>query len=163
MDDTFIARKEKESLCFLILGFRKQDQDYRINGWQICYSCENEVIRKIVYWSSDERCCLRDLVHELQWCSVHKTSVVTYRKIDMPSLRMRLLVHGITALDFSRVHSLCVEEIVQQHFFIPERIEHSSLQSLAEAMNIKTTKVISAELLREVFVRIQPLLPTEVV
>jgi len=163
MDDTYEPRKEKESLCFLILGFKKQQQDYTIIGWQICYSYDNKITRKIVCWSSNERCCLASLIHELLWCSIHNTSVVTYRTIDMPALRTRLLVNNITTLDFRQLQCACLQQLVKNFFFLPEEIQNLSITSLADAMKINTRDVISVELLRELFIQIQPLLPTEVV
>ncbi len=162
-DDTYRSITETESLCFLILGFRRKQQNYSIAGWEICYSYNNMITKKIAYWSSNERCCLTDLIHELFWCSIHKTPIVTYQTRDMPALRTRLLVNGISSLDFRKLRCFCLQQFIEGYFFFPEQIGNFSLESLAESMKIRTADVISAELLREMFVRIQPLLPTEVV
>jgi hypothetical protein len=163
MDDVYLPRKEKESLCFLILGLKKQQQDYTIAGWEVCYSYGNEITRKSVYWSSIERCCLTSLIRELLWCLIHKTSIVTYRKIDLPALRTRLLVNNISMFGFRELQYICIQEFLQNYFFVPGGIQHLSIESLAEVMKIKNTNAISAEILHEIFTKTQPLLPIELI
>lgn len=149
---------ERESWCFLVLEFEDRSKKLKIPGWKIGYGNPEKMVRKLEKTDCKEEEILESLLGEIHYCRRQGIPVITTEKEEILALRTRLFL-GKEETSLQKVELLNIEQLLKEHFLVSEL--SSDLSKLAERLGIEKESSGRVELLRDIFLKIGPLLPED--
>ena len=147
----------RESWCFLKIYQTQIKNESIISGWELGYGNPNQLTRIIKNENIDEKEIIRALFKEIFFCRKNKIKLITYEQ-SIPLLRSRVLFLKMQEISLKGISFICILNLLKQYFSI-----NDMLFQLAGKMKIKIKGIKEIEIIRNIFIRIGPLLPEGVI
>lgn len=153
---------QRDSWCFLVLQL--EERDFVINGWEIGYGNPRKLIRIISSSKSSEKEIIKELLQEIYYCRRKGIQVITFGTDVLPVLRTRIILLDLKDVSLRGVKHICIEKIIKEYFLLYGfNTSISNMLEIARKMNIEMKDLSRVELLHNLFLRIGPMLPDEVI
>jgi len=148
----------RESWCFLILYQKDQKDDFVISGWEIEYGNSSRIIRKIYNSKNNEEGIINELLEEIHYCRKKRITIITFGFDVIPAIRTRISILDLKEVSLRGIRNIALEKLISENFLFFNSNKSPSIEMIAKKMNIESDCFSNVELLRNIFLRIGPLL-----
>jgi len=156
--------EERETWCFLTLQTKDLKGQLTLDGWTIGYGNPNTIHREIHSNGDNEREILEQLFRELYYCRRKGITLVTFGKNILPILRIRTAQRNLKDASFRGIDIICLEDLLETYFDpVFYGTSDSGLVEVCQKINIETNGTTNTELMLQLLLRIDPLLPQGVI
>ena len=149
--------------CFLVIQAMKKDVAGAISRWEICYADHNRIFYKADGSEADEKELIRRLLLHLSLCRKNKIPIITFGTNELPIVRTRILFSDIRGVNLGDLKTISLQKILEDYFCIGTNNTILTASDFSREIGMETGNTNGTELLREIVLRIRPLLPTEVI
>jgi hypothetical protein len=131
--------------------------------WEVCYGDNDRIFYKTDNTEADEKELIRRLLFHLSLCRKNKIPIITFGTNELPIVRTRILFSDIRGVNLRYLKTISIRKILEDYFCIGTNNTMSTPSDFAREMGFESNNATDTELLRDIFLRIRSLLPTEAI